>query len=107
MCHFGPIREGCLGEEACELDRGAEQGKVRASQAEGMEAGRQHAMGMTSLGECRGDGLVGAGVRTGHDSLGASAPFGWHRAASEGILESGLLSKECWVVPPAAPSQSS
>lgn len=43
VCHLGPIREGCLGEEARELGRGrrakfgwAEQEKVRASQAEGM-----------------------------------------------------------------------
>lgn len=37
VCHLGPIREGCLHEEACELgrERRAEQGKVRASQAEG------------------------------------------------------------------------
>lgn len=34
---MGPIREGCLNEEACELGREkrAEQGKMRASQAEG------------------------------------------------------------------------
>ena len=69
--------------EACEPDSRrragfgwTEQGKVRASQAEGTapaEAWKVISSGNDrSLGEGQGDGLVGAGVRrTWNDSLGA------------------------------------
>ena len=74
-CHLGPIREGCLGEEASEQDREKSRNgmgeceKVRASQAERMAQAKaqrqegcdrskwkQHAEGMT-----RGREGVGAG----------------------------------------------
>lgn len=43
VCHLGPIREGCLHEEACELgrERRAEQGKVRAEGRAQTKAWRQ------------------------------------------------------------------
>ena len=50
-CHLGPIREGCLGEEASEQDREksriwmGEIEKVRASQAGGMAQGKAQRQG--------------------------------------------------------------
>ena len=56
-CHLGPIREGCLGEEASEQDREKSRiwigkfEKVRASQAEGTAQGKAQRRGGRDSGK--------------------------------------------------------